>query len=104
MAKDESYTVNGFSLEAIRNRNETRVAAAMREELADAPDFCGCRLCVEDVYAAALNQLPSRYSQVGSIVVRGEVTDAELASQVRAGVDRVTRNPNHPPSTAAAER
>lgn len=94
---DDRYQVYDISLEKVRNRQEARVVTAMRTLLPQAEDFCGCRLCVEDVYAIALNALPAHYVQSGSMVLRKEppsVQDIERA--VGDALDKVRVRPNHP--------
>jgi hypothetical protein len=68
----------------------------LREELPNAQGFCGCRLCVEDVYAAALNQVPAHYVQTGSIVLQRLPSDDDLRRQVVDALTRVGSHPKHP--------
>jgi len=94
---DERYRISDFSLESIRNRQEARVATAMRDVLPDVADFCGCRLCVEDVYAIALNTLPPHYVQSGAMLLgRPLPTDEDVERAVRDALDKVRVRPNHP--------
>jgi Late competence development protein ComFB len=94
---DDRYRFSDFTLDKIRNRQEARVAAAMRSLLPGAEGFCGCRLCVEDVYAIALNALPPHYVQSGSIVLRkNPPTDADVERAVSDALDKVRVRPNHP--------
>lgn len=94
---DDRYRFNDFSLEKIRNRQEPRVAAAMRDLLPLAPDFCGCRLCVEDVYALSLNSLPAQYVQTGAMIVRQRMpSDDDIRKAVQDALDVVRERPNHP--------
>jgi hypothetical protein len=94
---DERYHIYDFSLEKVRNRQEARVIAAMRLRLPTAPDFCGCRLCVEDVYAIALNALPPHYVQSGSMVMRRvPPTEQDVERAVADALDKVRVRPNHP--------
>jgi Late competence development protein ComFB len=93
----ERYRFNDFSLHQVRNRQEARVAAAMREVLPISTDFCGCRLCVEDVYAIALNGLPPHYVQSGSMVLKHQPpTDEQIRAAVEDALDKVRTRPNHP--------
>jgi len=93
----ERYRFNDFTLDGIRNRQEARVAAAMRQLLPDDTGFCGCRLCVEDVYAMALNALPAHYTQSGSLVLRrNPPTDDDVRRIVADAIDTVRVRPNHP--------
>ena len=73
------------------------VVAAMRELIPAVQDFCGCRLCVEDVYAIALNSLPAHYVQSGSLVLRrAPPSDDDVQRAVADALDRVRVRPNHP--------
>jgi hypothetical protein len=103
METNPKYFINGYSLENVRNRHEIRVVAALRKVMAAQPDFCGCRLCVEDVYAAALNKLPPHYIQAGAMVLRRlPPSDEQVEQTVREVLDRVHRNPNHEASPQLA--
>lgn len=94
---DDRYRFNDYSLEKIRNRQEVRVAAAMRDLVPLTEDFCGCRLCVEDVYALALSALPAQYVQSGSMMVRPPApTDEDVRRAVQDALDKVRVRPNHP--------
>ena len=94
---DERYTYNDFTLTGIRNRHETRVVSAMQDLLPKAGDFCGCRICVEDVYAMALNMLPPHYVQSGSLVLRKTApTGSDIKRAVSDALDTVRVRPNHP--------
>ena len=94
---DERYLYNDFSLTSIRNRHETRVIEAMRDLLPDAEDFCGCRLCVEDVYAMAMNLLPPHYIQIGSMVLRKTPpVETDVRRAVVDALETVRVRPNHP--------
>ncbi len=92
---EKGYEVNSYSMLQIRNRNELRVADAVRRILPDQKDFCGCRLCVEDVYAAALNSIPPQYIQQGSIVLSKQPPAAELDACVQEAFARVDEHPKH---------
>ena len=96
MAQPKSYDINGLSLEGIRNRNEVRVVQMLREELPKVSDFCGCSLCIEDAYAAALNHIPAHYVQTGSIVLHKQPTDESLRRLVVEAIERVADHPKHP--------
>ena len=91
------YAVNNVSLENIRNRHELLVIRIMQEILDDVDDFCGCSICLEDVYALTLNKVPPHYVQTGSIILRPQApSDLELDLFVRESVETVRHHPNHP--------
>lgn len=81
----------------VRNRNEKRVLKALnnmvsahrgkaRVELLDAKDF-------QDIYALALNQLPARYAQPGTIVVGDPVRDDDAERAVMEACEIVANRP-----------
>jgi len=94
--KKEDYIINGYSLEHIRNRNEVEVIKAMKDVIEEFPDFCGCSLCLEDVYALSLNMLPTKYVQHSSILFPKDKTPQdEIEYSVSQAVERVMKNPSH---------
>ena len=95
MATAKSYQIDGFSMEQIRNRNELRVVELLRQELPKQDGFCGCRICVEDAYAAALNSLSPQYAQVGSIILRKNPAEDDLRETVVKAIERVHLHPKH---------
>lgn len=103
---DQRYEVNGVPLERVRNRQELRVIEHMRAILPRVSGFCGCELCIEDVYAASLSQLPPQYIPLGSFAPRKDHgQEADIAAVVRRVIDKVRTRPNHdspgaPPSSA----
>lgn len=80
-------------LSRVENRNEARVAAALGRFLADHPAWRPSDLDLEDVYAAALNRLPARYRQRGTVVLHEPITDAHIAAVIREAVAQVVRHP-----------
>ena len=91
------YIINDISLENVRNRHETIVLEIMRNNLPRETDFCGYKLCIEDVYAVAMNTLPAHYVQSSSIILKKEPpSDADIARTVEDAIDRVKVRPNHP--------
>lgn len=97
------YVINGYSLANIRNRHEVRVIDALRKLIPTHKTFCGCRLCVEDVYALALNTFLPHYVQRGAIILRREPpTEADFEAAVSEAMDRVSERPNHEPGERSA--
>ena len=93
MAQDNPYTVHGVSLGSIRNRNEVRVTKFMREalEALEKPELSD--EAIMDVYASALNKLPARYAQRGTIVLRDPVKNEDIISAVNEALARVLIHP-----------
>jgi len=96
MSERPDYWVNGHSLEKVRNRHELQVVAAMRRILPTVSDFCGCQVCIEDVYARTLNRFPAYYVQGGSTILKPLNASAEeLEAEVERSVDAVRHTPKH---------
>ena len=92
---EEKYKVNGVSLAKIRNKNEKRVIALMPEVLGTFTDYTPEIMDIEDIYALALNNLPSRYIQKGSIVLKEEVKNEVIREQIRSAVMVVSERPKY---------
>jgi len=95
MEHEHDYIYNTFHLEHIRNRNETRVIHLMQQRLAGMAGFCGCRVCVEDVYAGMMNSITPHYAQVGSVVLKHQPAEETLLASLQEVVARVEKHPRH---------
>jgi len=92
---DELLLVNGVNLTKIRNKNEVRVARLLEKMLATEGDVSD-PLDIQDIYALALNILPSRYRQVGTIVLSEPVKDTHIESAIRRAMRTVQERPSRP--------
>lgn len=88
--------VAGVPLDNIRNRNELRVIELMPGALAKCLDFKPSYLDIQDIYALTLNNLPPRYKQSGSIVIREPVSDEEILRELQAAIEQVEKRPTAP--------
>ncbi len=93
--KKEKYISFGVNLESIRNVWETKVIKCMDEVLPDYPDFDYCSICIQDVYALAMNQFPPKYIQQGTVMIKKEYSDADFRDAVEIAVEKVLKKPNH---------
>jgi hypothetical protein len=93
MKKREMYIVDSVDLSPLRNRNETRVADCMREILGAMKDEFFSDKALQDIYAYALNQLPARYAQTGTIILNDPVRKAAIRKAVQDAFDLVAANP-----------
>jgi hypothetical protein len=91
----EKYELGVHNLFLIRNKNEVRVLAEMARILQGLPDYDPQDLDLEDIYALALNKLPSRYVQHGSIVLGEPVRENDVADAVRYAISVVRDNPSY---------
>ena len=102
MTPISSLNIHGHNLSQVHNRNEYRVAVVIARLLAETPEYCTCTLCVEDMFALALNSLPAHYVQTGSIVLNPNPSEAVVEQQVRHAIHQVGKQPNHAPMGMAA--
>ncbi|MBI4082644.1 MAG: late competence development ComFB family protein [Candidatus Lambdaproteobacteria bacterium] len=93
----DGYRVRGHDLAHVRNYSELRVIEALREALPRQAGFCGCTLCVQDVYALTMNRIPAHYIQSGAILLHPEATSRDdIESYLRDAFERVRAHPKHP--------
>lgn len=93
MNKQDRYRLGNVNLAEVRNRNELRVIAAIRKALEELgnPELPEKSLC--DAYALALNLLPARYAQRGTIVLREPIREAHVREAVGKALSQVLVNP-----------
>lgn len=91
----EKYLIGSTDLSRIRNRNEQRVIKMMHKVMSEPPGYQPDDLSLQDIYALALNTLPPRYSQSGTIVLRDPVKDEEVLAAVRNAFATVVQNPKY---------
>lgn len=89
----KSYEVNGVPLGNIRNRNEERVIKLMPQVLGEFLDYKPTYLDIQDIYALTLNNLPPRYKQSGSIIIREPVSEEEIMRELRLAINKVEMAP-----------
>lgn len=90
----EALIIRDIDVSNIKNRNEKRVAKLVPEILDSYyEDYLFDPLDIQDIYALALNLLPARYVQYGSIILSDRLSDYEIKSRIRDAVERVLDNP-----------
>jgi len=93
------YDVAGHSLAEIINFNEDGVLRAMRKLYAGDAALCRCSICVEDIFALALNTLPPRYIQATSVHTyegsRNFIPAEQVTAVVAESAGKVKARPNH---------
>jgi len=96
MIREEDYYIDDHNLEEVRNSNEILVVKVMRRLRDEFPDFDGCQICIEDVYAASLNQLTPMYKQNTLVLDPGDLLpEDQVEPVVRMAYKRVIENPRH---------
>lgn len=93
---NKDYEAFGVSMLNVRNRNETKVIQYMKELIPQFPNFDYCTICLQDVYALALNQLTPRYTQAGTIVLKKQLQEDDYRDVVESAIETVLKNVNHP--------
>ena len=89
----DKYKIGAADFFHIRNRNEGRVLKALGELLRKKDSLLLSAKDVQDIYALALNMLPPRYAQHGTIVLRDPVTKGEIAAVVQDAYEYVMERP-----------
>ncbi len=94
MGKGQKNCLLGdVDLSSVRNRNEQRVIECMRKMLEELGSPALPEKLLKDAYAYALNQLPARYTQCGTIVLRDPVRRETIETHVSEALRRVLENP-----------
>ena len=92
-SQNDKYQVAGVDLINVRNRNEIRVVEAIRLVLEEYGNPELDMETIQDAYAYALNQLPARYAQTGTIILGDPVRPGDIRGVVENAMLRVISNP-----------
>ena len=93
MPKKAKDILAATDFNAVHNRNESRVLKELRKLYAELPPVARGPKAIEDVYALALNSLPARYTQPGSIVLRDPVRIEHIRAAIREAAEKVVGQP-----------
>ncbi len=93
MSGNDRYQVGRVDFFEVRNRNEARVVEKLREALAELGNPELPEKVLRDAYALALNQLPARYTQSGTIVLREPIRESHLREAVGKALSQVLAYP-----------
>lgn len=78
------------------NIQEARVRQAYDRLHGEVPLYCGCNLCRQDVLALALNRLPPKYRQRGTVCLqRPYPPDTKIDEAVLNALAIVAGHPKH---------
>ena len=89
----DKYKMGDVDFFNIRNRNEGRVVKVLHEYMQKKGNPLISEKDLQDIYALALNVLPPRYTQRGTIVLRDPVTKHEVYAAVEDAYDQVVEHP-----------
>jgi len=87
------YKMGDVDFFNIRNRNEGRVVRALADLVEKRGRLTLTDKDLHDIYALALNKLPPRYTQRGTIVLRDSVSKSEVRAAVEDAYDMVVAYP-----------
>ena len=90
---DNRYSIAGVEVSDVRNRNEMRIAEKLEEAIAKLGGVSLTPQAIRDAYALALNLLPARYKQSGTIVLREPIRESHLDDAVNRALKQVTQQP-----------
>ena len=94
MSSEEArYIIAGVDVSDIRNRNEVRIVEKMREVLDHMGNPSLEPQALRDAYALALNLLPARYKQSGTIVLREPIRESHLREAATRALKQVLDKP-----------
>jgi hypothetical protein len=89
----EKYIISGVDMYHVRNRNEQRVVKRLGAYL-ESMELTGLSPeTIKDAYAYALNNLPARYTQRGTIVLRDPLRDSTIDATIEQALAHVIKNP-----------
>ena len=89
----DKYKMGDVDFFNIRNRNEGRVITVLSEFLQKRGNALLSDKDVQDMYALALNGLPPRYTQRGTIVLLDPVSKDAIYAAVEDAYDQVMKRP-----------
>ena len=72
---------------------KVRVVVAIESYLSTIDDWQPEALDIQDIYALALNGLPPRYVQDGTIVFNEPVKRSDIENAVKVAVEKVRKSP-----------
>ncbi|MCC8194727.1 MAG: late competence development ComFB family protein [Deltaproteobacteria bacterium] len=93
MSIETQYSIAGVDVSDVRNRNEARIAEKMRDALEKMGNPAVSPQAVRDAYALALNLLPARYKQSGTIILREPIRESHLEEATVRALKQVLNNP-----------
>lgn len=93
MDKLSDLKLRFVDLSRIYNKNEKRVVLVLEKYLSENDDWEPEGLDIQDIYALALNSLPPRYVQDGTIVFNEPVKRTDIEKAVKDAVEKVRTSP-----------
>ena len=92
---EDSFLIAGVEVTDIRNRNEVRIVEKLEEVLKEMGNPFMTPQGIRDAYALALNLLPARYKQSGTIVLREPIRESHLHEAAARAIKQVLSQPKN---------
>lgn len=89
----EKYQLGDVDFSSIRNRNELKVLKGLARFLDTLSENKPTDAELKHIYALALNSLPARYAQKGTIVLGDAVQEKDVDSAILKAHERVLNQP-----------
>lgn len=93
------YMIEGTNLYDVVNYNEYVVLEVIRNIFKEEPNLCKCNLCIEDIYALSLNNIPPRYVQATGVLKYAGSSNfidyKEVKNKVLEAILKVRKKPQH---------
>lgn len=93
------YSIEDCSVGDIFNYNEILVLQTMRKLYKENSSQCHCPICIEDLFALSLNNLPPRYIQITSIEKyvnsKNFVDEKMVREKVLEACKKINKKPGH---------
>ena len=89
----EKDLLESIDFSAVHIRNEARELKELKKMYPDLPEAVRNPKAIQDVYALALNSLPARYTQPGSIVLREPVRTEHIQAAIREAAGTASVHP-----------
>ncbi len=93
MSNSEELRVGNIVFDGIQNRYEKKVIKALNRICAEKSGELLTEKDVRDIYALALNQLPTSYAQPGTIVLGDAYSQETIDDIVLKAFDKIYDNP-----------
>lgn len=91
--KEPRYIIAEVDVSDVRNRNEARIAEKMQYALDRLGNPAMTPQAIRDAYALALNLLPARYKQSGTIILREPIRESHLEEATVRALKQVLAHP-----------
>lgn len=89
--------INLYDIERLKNVNEQRVWDLLAEYVSQDSNLCTCSICIMDIAAITLNNIPPHYQAFEDTVDEAvnKTSDDDIIEQIMIAVEKVKKFPHH---------